>query len=172
MQNFFFILKQSYFNITLENLSQTVKFLNEEIIIEPYKCDLEKVLKENSSYEVDFSEVKGQQHMKNLLVKVMAKALDTAEGRYALIQTARQIVPVNVKELISRYKTIKVPTLILWGREDKIVPLEVGNFLHQAISHSELAIIDQCGHMPHEEEPDKALAIVERFLKINDVENE
>jgi len=103
-------------------------------------------------------------------VTVYAKALDTAEGRYALIQTARQIVPVNVKELISRYKTIKVPTLILWGREDKIAPLEVGNLLHQAISHSELAIIDQCGHIPHEEEPDKALTIVERFLKINDVE--
>jgi len=48
----------------LENLSQTVKFLNEEIIIEPYKCDIEEVLKENSYYEVDFSEVKGQQHIK------------------------------------------------------------------------------------------------------------
>jgi len=51
----------------LENLYQTVKFLNEEIIIKPYKCDIEEVLKENSSYEVDFSEVKGQQHVKRAL---------------------------------------------------------------------------------------------------------
>jgi len=102
-------------------------------------------------------------------VTAYAKALDTAEGRYALIQTAKQIVPANVKELIARYQTIKVPTLILWGREDKIVPLEVGNLLYQAISHSKLAIIDQCGHMPHEEEPEKALAIVQRFMKTNDV---
>ena len=102
-------------------------------------------------------------------VTAYAKALDTAEGRYALIQTAKQIVPANVKELIARYQTIKVPTLILWGREDKIVPLEVGNLLYQAIPHSKLAIIDQCGHMPHEEEPEKALAIVQRFMKTNDV---
>jgi len=51
----------------LENLYQTVKFLNEEIIIKPYKCDSEKVLKENSFYEVDFSEVKGQQHVKRAM---------------------------------------------------------------------------------------------------------
>jgi len=51
----------------LENLYQTVKFLNEEIIIKPYKCDIEEVLKENSYYEVDFSEVKGQQHIKRAL---------------------------------------------------------------------------------------------------------
>lgn len=51
----------------LENLSQTVKFLNEELIIKPYKCDIEEALRENSSYEVDFSEVKGQQHVKRAL---------------------------------------------------------------------------------------------------------
>jgi len=48
-------------------LLRTAKFLDHELSIEPYKYDLKKALKESSSYEVDFSEVKGQLHVKRAL---------------------------------------------------------------------------------------------------------
>ena len=51
----------------VKSLLQTAKFLDHELSIEPYKYDLKKTLKEASSYEVDFSEVKGQLHVKRAL---------------------------------------------------------------------------------------------------------
>jgi pimeloyl-ACP methyl ester carboxylesterase len=98
-------------------------------------------------------------------VAAYAKTLDMPGGRYALLQTAKQIVPVDIEGLTLAYHTITVPTLILWGQEDEIVPLEVGKLLHQAIPHSELFILDQCGHHPHEEKADEVLTILENFLE-------
>lgn len=49
---------------------------------------------------------------------------------------------------------ITMPTLLIWGREDHIVPLAYGQALDQSLPDSELLVIDQCGHLPHIEEPD------------------
>ena len=51
----------------VKNLSQAVKFFNKELVIKPYRCDLKEALRKNSSYEVDFSEVRGQHHVKRAL---------------------------------------------------------------------------------------------------------
>ncbi|OIN97892.1 hypothetical protein AUJ66_02125 [Candidatus Desantisbacteria bacterium CG1_02_38_46] len=51
----------------LHNLYQTVEFLNGKIEISPYSYNLEEALHESSSYDVDFSEVKGQYHVKRAL---------------------------------------------------------------------------------------------------------
>ncbi|UCD58772.1 MAG: alpha/beta hydrolase [Candidatus Hydrogenedentota bacterium] len=44
--------------------------------------------------------------------------------------------------------SIKLPTLILCGREDRLMPAKYSEFLHENISDSELVIFDKCGHMP------------------------
>ena len=85
-------------------------------------------------------------------------------GRHALLQTVRQCIPPNADELLAKVKTITVPTFILWGREDRIIPLKVGELLHQAIPNSTLEIIEQCGHVPQEEKPDETIARISRFL--------
>ena len=46
---------------------------------------------------------------------------------------------------------IKVPTLIIWGKEDQIVPVAHAWRFHQEITGSKLVIFDQCGHVPHVE---------------------
>lgn len=51
----------------VKSLLETVKFLNEEIYIEPYKCDLEEALRQESHCEADFAEVNGQEHVKRAL---------------------------------------------------------------------------------------------------------
>jgi pimeloyl-ACP methyl ester carboxylesterase len=83
----------------------------------------------------------------------------------AIIQTARQIVPANVEALIQSYKTIRVPVLIVWGREDEVVPLSVGRKFKRDIPDSELVIIPRCGHIPQEEEPQETTRLVSGFLK-------
>ena len=45
-----------------------------------------------------------------------------------------------------------MPVLIIWGEEDEVVPLEVGENFKRDIPDSELVILPQCGHIPLEEE--------------------
>lgn len=56
------------------------------------------------------------------------------------------------------------PTRIVWGREDRIVPLECGQLYQKAIPGSELVIIDNCGHSPQIEKPDEFVKAALDFL--------
>ncbi len=85
-------------------------------------------------------------------------------GRHALLQTAKQCIPPNIDEIIDKLKNITVPTLILWGRQDRVVPLRVGELLHRAIPNSTLEVIEECGHVPQEEKPEETIARITRFL--------
>ncbi|HUZ71404.1 MAG TPA: alpha/beta hydrolase [Stellaceae bacterium] len=59
---------------------------------------------------------------------------------------------------------IPTPTLIVWGRNDAIVPLESGEAYQRAIKGSRLAVIDDCGHMPEMEKPAEFAQLVRAFL--------
>ena len=61
-------------------------------------------------------------------------------------------------------KTIKRPTLIIWGRQDGLVPLAEGEHFNKDIAGSKLVVIDQCGHMPQIEKPAEFNAAVLKFL--------
>ncbi len=86
----------------------------------------------------------------------------------AVSQTAEQIVPENMEAVTAQYKTISVPVLIIWGREDEVVPLEVGRNFKRDIPDSELVILPKCGHIPQEEEPQKTTQRITTFMKRND----
>ena len=61
-------------------------------------------------------------------------------------------------------KTIKRPTLIVWGREDGLVPLSEGERFHKDIAGSTLLVFDQCGHVPNIEKAGEFNAAVIKFL--------
>lgn len=46
-----------------------------------------------------------------------------------------------------KLRQLKQPVLIIWGREDRIIPVSVGERLHAEIAHSELEIYENCGHL-------------------------
>ena len=108
------------------------------------------------------------------MVEEYAKAIAMPGGNYALRQTAEQLIPneEEIHKFTSRFSTINVPTLIIWGREDRIVPLEVGQKLEKNISNSEFHIIDSCGHIPHEERTEKSLPLIEGFINSNTISAE
>lgn len=58
----------------------------------------------------------------------------------------------------------EIPVLILWGRQDSWIPVSTGYRLHEAITHSELIIYDDLGHVPMEEDPDRTIEDVKEFL--------
>lgn len=100
-------------------------------------------------------------------IAAYAEPLGDPGTRAALLETARQCIPPDADELVAKYKNIQVPTLILWGRHDKIVPLKVGQLLSQALPNSVLEIFEECGHIPQEEQPQKTIARISQFLGVD-----
>jgi len=59
---------------------------------------------------------------------------------------------------------IKVPTLIIWGKEDQVVPVAHAFRFHQEIRGSKLVVFDQCGHVPQVEKAARFNQEVLNFL--------
>lgn len=97
-------------------------------------------------------------------VREYATNLRDKAGRNMLVQTARQIIPDDIDSLTREYKDINVPTLILWGREDALVPLSHAERLARDIPDSRLEIVDSCAHIPQEEMPAIAVGHITTFL--------
>jgi pimeloyl-ACP methyl ester carboxylesterase len=61
-------------------------------------------------------------------------------------------------------KALHTPTLVMWGREDKLLHLENGRHFAALIPGAHLEIIDNCGHAPSMEQPQAYLAALDSFL--------
>jgi len=58
---------------------------------------------------------------------------------------------------------ITQPTLLLWGENDREIPLADGERLHELIAGSRLIVFLNCGHLPHEEYPEEFTGVVADF---------
>jgi pimeloyl-ACP methyl ester carboxylesterase len=63
-------------------------------------------------------------------------------------------------------KTLKLPTLIVWGGRDRLIPLVNGQRFAADIAGSSLVVLDELGHVPQEEDPQRSLEPVKHFLSI------
>ena len=79
-----------------------------------------------------------------------------------IIALAKSAIRNNLGEELGQ---IKMPTLLIWGKNDKVTPPFVAEDFHKLIPNSELAFIDQCGHAPMMEVPNAFNEILEKFLK-------
>jgi pimeloyl-ACP methyl ester carboxylesterase len=66
----------------------------------------------------------------------------------------------------TQIKTLKQPTLILWGARDYLIPLDNAKRFQSDIAGSQLVVFDGLGHVPHEEDPQKTVAAVRAFLAL------
>ncbi|MFN3860520.1 MAG: alpha/beta fold hydrolase [Roseateles sp.] len=85
-----------------------------------------------------------------------------AGNRVALMQRMDQLAPGPVERL----GEIRVPTLILWGAKDRLIPPRWGQAFHQAIPGSRLVTFADLGHVPHEEDPAATLAALRDWLPL------
>jgi pimeloyl-ACP methyl ester carboxylesterase len=89
--------------------------------------------------------------------------LASREGnRAALVARFDQTKPGSLAE---RVPEIQVPTLILWGGKDRLIPLEFGERFARDIRGSRLVVFDALGHVPHEEDPAHTVAAVLPFIQ-------
>lgn len=62
-------------------------------------------------------------------------------------------------------KSLDMPTLIVWGSRDRVIPLEHGALLARHITHGRLAVIRGAGHMPFYQKPSEFNKLVTHFLE-------
>src|SRR5262249_10247837 len=67
-------------------------------------------------------------------------------------------------KLHDRLGRIRIPTLLMWGEQDKIIPPAYAHAFHEAIPNSELVFIKNCGHLPIVEQPEAFVEHVVGFL--------
>jgi len=62
---------------------------------------------------------------------------------------------------------VTAPTLLIWGRDDRFLPLSAGEALHQTIPGSHLIVIPDAGHLPMWERPDATNRLITDFLTLS-----
>ena len=78
----------------------------------------------------------------------------------------REVMQRVIREdLFSIFSQVRVPTLIVWGDDDRMVPVEDAYVLVREIPHSAVEIIPGAGHAPHLKTPEKLSQLAVRFLK-------
>ncbi len=78
-----------------------------------------------------------------------------------IIALAKSAIRNNLGEELNQ---IKVPTCLIWGKNDTVTPPFVAEEFHKLIPHSELHFIDKCGHAPMMEVPEEFNIILASFL--------
>lgn len=94
-------------------------------------------------------------------------SLAQAENRKAFVRTLRAVIDpggqtVNATDRL--YLAAAMPTLIIWGDKDGIIPVEHAHAAHEAIPHSRLEILEGCGHFPHVQEPARLVEVIREFV--------
>jgi pimeloyl-ACP methyl ester carboxylesterase len=93
-----------------------------------------------------------------------ASALYSEGGRHALLYTINSLDPAQADALSKHYKDFKLPALLLWCDHDRIVPLSLGKRLSKDLPNARIKVIEDCGHIPHEEQPEATLRALKSFI--------
>jgi pimeloyl-ACP methyl ester carboxylesterase len=113
-------------------------------------------------------------HDRGIRVRHVAEAwsayssLTEAENRQAFVRTVRAVIDPggqSVNAMDKLYLASRLPTLIIWGERDAIIPVSHARDAHEAIPGSRLEIIAGAGHSPQVDEPEKFLAVLIDFIK-------
>lgn len=74
---------------------------------------------------------------------------------------------IVAEELVSSMQTIKVPTLLIWGEYDIIVPSAIAQQMHEVIPHAQLVILPEADHGVPFKQPEAFAGYVNRFINKN-----
>ena len=94
-------------------------------------------------------------------------ALRGRAARTAFLRTLRSVVDVRgqVVTMLDRcYLTRGIPTLLVWGSADRIVPVGHAHKAHDAMPGSRLEIFEGAGHFPHQTDPRRFTALLDDFI--------
>jgi len=97
------------------------------------------------------------------LVETFISRINSPNAKYAFKSTLENSAYSQIG--LDRLKLIEnIPTLILWGVEDKVIPIQHSKIFKEAILNSQIKIIQDAGHAPFAEKPDQVCEILRNFL--------
>ncbi|HZS72878.1 MAG TPA: alpha/beta hydrolase [Candidatus Nitrosotalea sp.] len=70
----------------------------------------------------------------------------------------------NAPDIFERLSKINIPTLVIWGKEDNLIPFEYSHQFVSSIKGSKLVAMEGCGHSPYVEDPEKLADTISKFL--------
>ena len=99
-----------------------------------------------------------EQLRRELLVELMTPAL----GAPGFVPA---VAALTGYDLLDRLRRIRVPTLVVWGRDDLVVPAADAAGFVERIPGSPLVVFDDCGHVPMAERPIRFNRLLARFCE-------
>jgi pimeloyl-ACP methyl ester carboxylesterase len=94
-------------------------------------------------------------------------SLTDPDTRQAFLRTLRAVVNVAGQSVSAHdrlYLSSLLPTLIVWGERDRIIPVAHAHDAHQAMPASRLLLFEESGHFPHAEEPARFVEALVDFV--------
>ena len=95
-------------------------------------------------------------------------SLTESANRHAFVRTVRAVIDPGGQSVSATdrlYLTARIPTLIVWGARDSIIPVDHAYAAHEAIPGSRLEIIEGAGHFPHVGEPVRFAEVLTDFIR-------
>lgn len=93
-------------------------------------------------------------------VESILRPLTAADAHHSLLATSRNWHACRIEQ---DAHLIDQPTLIIWGEDDKVIPMSDGHTLHNSILNSRFVVFRDCGHIPQEEKSGLFFEVVEEF---------
>ena len=93
-------------------------------------------------------------------VENIRRPLAAADGHRAVLATSRHW---DAQRIERDAHLVNQPTLLVWGEDDHVIPIENANKLYDSILHSRLVVLKDCGHLPQEERSDLFADLVAEF---------
>ena len=94
-----------------------------------------------------------------------ARYFDMPGAHMSYVAAARHVVPADHGDLVDRIPTIDIPTLVVWGRNDAVIDVSNARHFANDLPKATLRLVDDCGHIPHEEKPDETAAAILEFIR-------
>lgn len=93
-----------------------------------------------------------------------ARQDEIIRARWALACTGKFTWPIPERGLRKRLHRIRTRTLLIWGSQDRIVPMGYADDFAEALESAEVAIVDRAGHVPQLERPVETQRVISEFL--------
>jgi pimeloyl-ACP methyl ester carboxylesterase len=95
-------------------------------------------------------------------------SLDNDGSRKAFLHTVRAVIEPSGQR-VSAHDRLNLagllPSLIVWGEKDSIIPVEHGNAAHEAMPGSRFEVFPEAGHMPHDADPERFASLLIDFCR-------
>lgn len=95
------------------------------------------------------------------------ESLGDAEARRAFVHTARSVIDPTGQRVDATdrlYLAAHVPSLVVWGERDRMIPVQHGRDAHALMPNSRFEVFEGAGHFPFNDDPERFVALLNDFI--------